>query len=345
MTADVSISSVSSRSLAGAATKAVASDSVAHHHPKFIFSWSRNSTLPMFPKPDKAAFIAGALAGAASRTVVSPLERLKIIYQVQPASHYKGIMSSLVKMWKEEGFRGYMSGNGVNVLRIAPYSAVQFSTYEFLKGIMASTGAEIDTPRRLIAGSLAGIASVISTYPLDLVRARLSIESAHLGANAAERGKKATSIWAMTVKVYMEEGGVRGLYRGMVPTAAGVAPYVALNFATYEIFKAYLTTREHAPGTFLKLCCGALAGSISQTLTYPLDVLRRRMQVVGMSSMGYNYKNGWDAIFCIIRQEGLRGLYKGIIPNLLKVGPSIGTSFAVYEFSKDTIERFEEGRD
>ena len=67
-------------------------------------------------------------------------------------------------MWREEGFRGYMRGNGVNVLRIAPYSAVQFSAYELFKGVLCSNGHEIDTPRRLIAGSLAGIASVVSTY-------------------------------------------------------------------------------------------------------------------------------------------------------------------------------------
>ncbi|KAL8283677.1 hypothetical protein RQP46_005472 [Phenoliferia psychrophenolica] len=208
-------------------------------------------------------------------------------------------MSSLAKMWREEGFKGYMRGNGVNVLRIAPYSAVQFSTYELVKGIMVSGGAEIDTPRRLLAGSLAGIMSVVSTYPLDLVS-----------------------------KVYVEEGGIRGLYRGLVPTAAGVAPYVALNFAAYEIFKIHLTTEDHQPGVFLKLCCGALAGSISQTLTYPLDVLRRRMQVTGMASMGYNYSGSWHAIGTILRKEGVRGMYKGIVPNLLKVGPSIGTSFA-----------------
>jgi solute carrier family 25 phosphate transporter 23/24/25/41 len=65
-----------------------------------------------------------------------------------------------------------MRGNGINVLRIAPYSAVQFSSYELVKGIMISLGAQIDTPHRLFAGSLAGIASVVSTYPLDLVRSR-----------------------------------------------------------------------------------------------------------------------------------------------------------------------------
>lgn len=90
-----------------------------------------------------------------------------------------------------------MKGNGVNVLRIAPYSAVQFSSYELVKGVLASDGATIDTPRRLLAGSIAGIASVVSTYPLDLVRSRLSIESASLGIGTTPQ--KSTGIVGMTM--------------------------------------------------------------------------------------------------------------------------------------------------
>jgi len=81
-------------------------------------------------------FIAGGAAGATSRTVVSPLERLKIIQQVQPrtgGTPYKGVWRSLVRMWREEGLKGYLRGNGINCVRIVPYSAVQFSTYEVLK--------------------------------------------------------------------------------------------------------------------------------------------------------------------------------------------------------------------
>ncbi|ORY73410.1 mitochondrial carrier domain-containing protein [Leucosporidium creatinivorum] len=316
-----------------------ASSSSKSAGPSWIVSWTRNSPLPLFPIPPASAFVAGAIAGAASRTVVSPLERLKIILQVQgPKAQYKGVLPSLAKMWREEGFRGYMRGNGINCVRIAPYSAVQFSSYELFKGVLASNGAEIDTPRRLVAGSLAGICSVISTYPLDLVRSRLSIESASLGLAEQKLGKS-TGIMKMTAKVFREEGGIRGLYRGLTPTALGVAPYVAINFASYEIFKIYLTTSDGSPpGTAMKLCCGALAGSISQTLTYPLDVLRRRMQVAGLRSMGYGYNTTWEAVMQLVRTEGVRGLYKGIIPNLLKVGPSIGTSFAVYEWVKDLID-------
>ena len=114
-------------------------------------------------------FIAGGAAGATSRTVVSPLERLKIIMQVQPKSAsgskgaYSGVISGLQKMWHEEGFKGFMRGNGINCLRIAPYSAVQFSTYEILKNALKDPDGELDVPRRLGAGAVAGIASVVSS--------------------------------------------------------------------------------------------------------------------------------------------------------------------------------------
>lgn len=73
-------------------------------------------------------------------------------------------------------------------------------------------------------------------------------------------------------------------------------------------------------------------------MTYPLDVLRRRMQVVGVKSLGYNYKNGVDCIRTIIRKEGFFALYRGMLPNLIKVAPSIGVSFMVYEFVKGVAD-------
>ena len=87
-------------------------------------------------QPVFASFLAGGLAGAVSRTVVSPLERLKILFQVQGAGRdeYKlSVGKGLIKMWKEEGWRGFMRGNGTNCVRIVPYSAVQFGSYNFYK--------------------------------------------------------------------------------------------------------------------------------------------------------------------------------------------------------------------
>ncbi|GAA5856357.1 hypothetical protein JCM8547_000884 [Rhodosporidiobolus lusitaniae] len=315
--------------------------------PGYVLNWKPNNPFPQIPLPPASAFLAGAAAGAASRTVVSPLERLKIILQVQGAStQYRGVWHGLVKMWKEEGIKGYLRGNGINVLRIAPYSAVQFSTYELCKGALISVEGTIGTPERLLAGSIAGMASVCSTYPLDLVRSRLSVESASLGMKEGRTDGKSTGIVRMTLKIMREEGGVKALYRGLVVTSSGVMPYVAFNFASYELLKQWISGGDpsNPPGTFGKLACGAVAGAISQTLTYPADVLRRRMQMVGLKSeaLGYQYKGAWDAIFTIIRTEGVRGLYKGIWPNLLKCGPAMGVSFAVYEGVKDLMDNWEE---
>ncbi|KAG9316494.1 hypothetical protein JVU11DRAFT_2536 [Chiua virens] len=290
-------------------------------------------------------FVAGGIAGATSRTVVSPLERLKIIQQVQPRGsdgQYTGVWRSLVRMWKEEGFAGFMRGNGINCLR---NSALQCrAVHDFFT---RNRSKDLDTPTRLISGALAGITSVCSTYPLDLVRSRLSIATASIslqtqtpsktadaGASTAKtRYTKADlTVLGMTLKVMREEGGVRGLYRGLLATAMGVAPYVGINFAAYEALRGIITPPGHS-SVPKKLLCGAVAGSISQTLTFPFDVLRRKMQVVGMSEggMGYRYNGAIDALWTIVRTEGLRGLYRGLWPNLLKVAPSIATSFFTYE--------------
>jgi solute carrier family 25 (mitochondrial phosphate transporter), member 23/24/25/41 len=97
-------------------------------------------------QPVVAAFMAGGVAGAVSRTVVSPLERLKILYQVQSAGmqEYKlSVTGALKKMWTEEGWRGMMRGNGTNCIRIVPYSAVQFGSYNIYKKVKSSTNVKL----------------------------------------------------------------------------------------------------------------------------------------------------------------------------------------------------------
>lgn len=92
----------------------------------------------LFAQPVLASFVAGGVAGAVSRTVVSPLERLKILFQVQSVgrNEYKmSVPKALAKMWREEGWRGFMAGNGTNCIRIVPYSAVQFSAYNVYKKV------------------------------------------------------------------------------------------------------------------------------------------------------------------------------------------------------------------
>ena len=217
----------------------------------------------MIAQPVVAAFCAGGVAGAVSRTVVSPLERLKILFQIQSVGReeYKlSVGKGLMKMWKDEGWRGFMRGNGTNCIRIVPYSAVQFGSYNFYKKVsdlssllaanflelellpplqkytftdiyyqFFENGGEMSSVQRLICGGAAGITSVFFTYPLDIVRTRLSIQSASFAALRNAPGIKLPGMWQTMVTVYKTEGGIFALYRGIIPTVAGVAPYVSLN--------------------------------------------------------------------------------------------------------------------
>lgn len=228
-----------------------------------------------FSQPVVAAFCAGGVAGAVSRTVVSPLERLKILFQVQSAgrTEYKlSVSKALAKMWREEGWRGFMRGNGTNCIRIVPYSAVQFGSYNFYKRSVFEPypGADLTPLSRLVCGGLAGITSVTFTYPLDIVRTRLSIQTASF-ANLAADKKAVPGMWATMRGMYVNEGGFVALYRGIVPTVAGVAPYVGLNFMVYEHLRGILTPEgDKNPSAVRKLAAGAISGAVAQTCTYPL---------------------------------------------------------------------------
>ncbi|KAF2834997.1 mitochondrial carrier [Patellaria atrata CBS 101060] len=293
-------------------------------------------------QPILASFIAGGVAGAVSRTVVSPLERLKILFQVQSVgrNEYKmSVPKALGKMWREEGWRGFMAGNGTNCIRIVPYSAVQFGSYNFYKRFFESTpGAPLDAYQRLVCGGCAGITSVSATYPLDIVRTRLSIQSASFATLSSQGREKLPGMWRLLVLMYKTEGGITALYRGIIPTVAGVAPYVGLNFMTYEAMRQYFTPKgQDNPGQLGKLGAGAVAGAVAQSITYPFDVLRRRFQINTMSGMGYQYKSIFDAIRVILKHEGIKGFYKGITPNLLKVAPSMASSWASFELTRDFL--------
>lgn len=293
-------------------------------------------------QPVLASFIAGGVAGAVSRTVVSPLERLKILFQVQSVgrNEYKmSVHKALAKMWRDEGWRGFMAGNGTNCIRIVPYSAVQFGAYNVYKRFFEDTpGSPLGAYQRLLCGGLAGITSVTFTYPLDIVRTRLSIQSASFETLKKAKGEKLPGMWGVLKAMYKNEGGFFALYRGIVPTVAGVAPYVGLNFMVYEIARKQFTPEGQAdPSAIGKLGAGAVSGAVAQTCTYPFDVLRRRFQINTMSGMGYQYSGIWDAITNIVKHEGVRGLYKGIVPNLLKVAPSMASSWLSFEMTRDFV--------
>ncbi|XP_045813551.1 mitochondrial adenine nucleotide transporter ADNT1-like [Trifolium pratense] len=301
------------------------------------------------------SLVAGGVAGGVSRTAVAPLERLKILLQVQNRHNvkYNGTVQGLKYIWKTEGFRGMFKGNGTNCARIVPNSAVKFFSYEQAsKGILSlyrlQTGneeAQLTPVLRLGAGACAGIIAMSATYPMDLVRGRLTVQTE--ASPQQYRG-----IFNALSTVFREEGA-RALYKGWLPSVIGVIPYVGLNFSVYESLKDWLIQtkplgigQDSELSVTTRLACGAAAGTIGQTVAYPLDVIRRRMQmggwkgaasIVAADGKGLEYTGMVDAFRKTVKYEGFGALYKGLVPNSVKVVPSIAIAFVSYEMVKDVL--------
>ncbi|KAI8467641.1 MAG: mitochondrial substrate carrier [Monoraphidium minutum] len=295
------------------------------------------------------SLIAGGVAGGLSRTAVAPLERLKILMQVQGNEKiYKGVAQGLMHMAKTEGMRGMMKGNWTNCVRIIPNSAMKFFTFEQLCRLISdhqleTTGSGALTPGlRLAAGAGAGIVAMSATYPLDMVRGRLTVQEG--------RNVQYTGIVHAT-KTIMREEGFLAFYRGWLPSVIGVVPYVGLNFGVYETLKATMLAQyglrdERELSVGARLGCGAMAGMTGQTVAYPFDVARRRLQVSGWqgarelhSDHGsvVAYRGMTDCFVRTVREEGFGALFKGLWPNYLKVVPSIAIAFVTYEQVKEML--------
>ncbi|XP_076950558.1 mitochondrial adenine nucleotide transporter ADNT1-like [Bidens hawaiensis] len=294
-----------------------------------------------------------------SRTAVAPLERMKILLQVQNphAIKYNGTIQGLKYIWRTEGLRGMFKGNGTNCARIVPNSAVKFFSYEEAsKGILwlyrqqpGNEDAELTPLLHLGAGACAGIVAMSATYPMDLVRGRLTVQT--------DKSPSQYRGIAHALTTVLREEGPRALYKGWVPSVIGVVPYVGLNFAVYKSLKDYLVksrpfglVEDTELSVTTKLACGAVAGTVGQTVAYPLDVIRRRMQMggwkhaasivtgEGKSKSALEYNGMIDAFRKTVRYEGFRALYKGLVPNSVKVVPSIAIAFVTYEVVKDAVK-------
>jgi solute carrier family 25 phosphate transporter 23/24/25/41 len=304
-----------------------------------IDSSSSSASSESHPWLNAAKYLtAGGVAGVISRTIASPFERLKILYQVQDLAtasgkKYGGIVSSLVQMGREEGIRGYFKGNMSNIVRVVPYSAVQFVSYEEFKTVAQRIegSQNLSTPGRLLAGAMAGVASTVASYPLDLCRGRLSAQSDFV---------KYKGIVHCLTTIYKEEGPA-ALFRGMMPTIYGIAPYVGVNFACYEWLKTSYATKynNEAPGVVTKLAMGAASGSIAQTIAYPLDTIRRKFQLIGFRDKNEvpPFRTTAEGFRYILARDGVAGLYRGLLPNYLKVVPVVSITFVVYEWMKDVL--------
>ena len=174
--------------------------------------------------PAAQSLLAGGIAGIISRTTVAPLERVKILFQVQALSaqgaplKHTSVLRSLIDMYRAGGIIGMWKGNTANCVRVFPSSALQFAAYGEIKRVAFND--DPTTAQRLVAGGSAGAIACFVTYPLDFIRGRLTTDMAG----------RYTSVGGALADVVRNEGFL-ALYRGLLPSIIGIVPYVGVDFA------------------------------------------------------------------------------------------------------------------
>ncbi|WVO13557.1 hypothetical protein L204_101178 [Cryptococcus depauperatus] len=298
--------------------------------------------------------IAGGIAGCVAKTSIAPLDRVKILFQTSNAEFRQyagtpmGLLHATQLIYKTQGVRGLFQGHSVTLLRIFPYAGIKYMLYDWMERLLI-TNPEQRTPIRFfIAGAVSGVSSVLCTYPLELIRVRLAYQT-----KVSER----TSIIQVIKSIYHESNipmakkqsqsispFIRNLplypfYRGFSMTIIGMIPYAGVSFLTYGTLKTHLP--QYFPyfathRTSRDLTCGAIAGAVSQTASYPFEIIRRRMQVGGI---GGSQGVGWrDAVKTIFEGRGWRGFWVGLSIGYVKVVPMTSISFATWQLLKRLMD-------
>ncbi|RDX72362.1 Mitochondrial substrate carrier family protein B [Mucuna pruriens] len=271
---------------------------------------------------------------------------MNLDFQVQ-GMHFDLAALSKPSIWdeasrivNEEGFRAFWKGNLVTIAHRLPYSAVNFYAYERYKNVTSDAldllhlllgenrrgNTSADPFVHFLGGGLSGVTAAAATYPLDLVRTRL----------AAQRSSMYYRGISHAFNTICREEGFLGLYKGLGATLLGVGPSIAISFSVYEGLRSFWKSRRPDDSTIMvSLACGSLSGVASSTATFPLDLVRRRMQLEGAGGRARVYNTSLFGTFRhIFQNEGVRGLYRGILPEYYKVVPSVGIVFMTYETLK-----------
>ncbi|KAF3326425.1 putative mitochondrial adenine nucleotide transporter BTL3 isoform X1 [Carex littledalei] len=287
----------------------------------------------------------GAAAAIVSRTFLAPLERLKLEYMVRGEQGH--LFALIQKIATTQGVKGFWKGNFVNILRTAPFKAINFYTYDtYRKQLLKFSGNEETTNfERFLAGAAAGITATILCIPMDTIRTKM----------VAPGGEALGGVIGAFRHVIRTEGFF-SLYKGLLPSLISMAPSGAVFYGVYDILK---TSYLHSPegrkrtcmmnqnkgedvsaleqlelGPMRTLLYGAIAGACAEAATYPFEVVRRQLQLQSKA----NKMSSLATFLKIVENGGIPALYAGLIPSLLQVLPSASISYFVYEVMKIVLK-------
>ncbi|KAH9957119.1 mitochondrial carrier domain-containing protein [Russula dissimulans] len=304
--------------------------------------------------------IAGGVAGCVAKTVVAPLDRVKILFQASNPEYQKyagtwsGAFRAGRRIYRESGMLGLFQGHSATLLRIFPYAAVKFMAYDQVHDLLMPTRAQETNLRRFSAGAISGAISVFFTYPLELLRVRMAFDTIHSSAS----GKPVRPSCLRTARLIYAEGSPQTsaapitrevfhtlpllkFYRGFTVSLVGIVPYAGTAFLTWGYLRAALVPvgpngRPRAT-PLADLGFGALSGALAQTVSYPFEVVRRRMQVGGLTQPGRWLRWG-ETARAIWTRGGVRGFFVGLGIGYLKIVPMNAVSFAVWQGMKRLLD-------
>ncbi|CAL9001664.1 unnamed protein product [Prunus brigantina] len=282
----------------------------------------------------------GAVAAMVSRTFVAPLERLKLEYIVR--GEQKNLFELIRTIAASQGLKGFWKGNFVNILRTAPFKAINFYAYDTYRNhlMKLSKNEESTNYERFLAGAAAGITATLLCLPMDTIRTKM-----------VAPGGEALGGVIGAFRHMIQTEGFFSLYKGLLPSIVSMAPSGAVFYGVYDILKsAYLHSPEGRKriqhmkqegeklnaleqlelGPIRTLLYGAIAGACSEAATYPFEVVRRHLQLQVRATK----LSAFATCVKIVEQGGVPALYAGLTPSLLQVLPSAAISYLVYEFMK-----------
>ncbi|KAJ8254435.1 hypothetical protein COCON_G00210470 [Conger conger] len=286
--------------------------------------------------PEEAA-LAGSASGLVTRAMISPMDVIKIRFQLQieqlssrsPTGKYWGVVQAARRMLWEESVTVFWKGHVPAQLLSVCWGAVQFATFQFLTEMVHTrTAYSSQKPGvHFVCGGFAACSATAVCQPLDTLRTRF----------AAQGEPRVYRSLRHAVSTMYRTEGPRGFYKGLAPTLIAVFPYAGLQFFFYNVFKSLPLLKPNEPGNLHNLLCGSCAGVLSKTLTYPFDLFKKRLQV-------RTYNSFSDCVVRIAREEGLQGFFKGLSPSMLKAALATGFTFFWYELFCSALCRLKEAR-
>ncbi|KAK3167119.1 mitochondrial thiamine pyrophosphate transporter [Lepraria neglecta] len=233
--------------------------------------------------------------------------------------------------------KAFWKGNISAELLYINYGAVQFTAYRLtnqsLKPFHLPNGAEA-----FISGAVAGALATTLTYPLDLLRTRF----------AAQGPDRVYASLRAGIRDIRREEGARGFFQGLGAGVAQIVPYMGLFFSAYETLRPLLATLSLPFGSGDAIA-GVLASVMAKTGVFPLDLIRKRLQVQGPTLTRYAggkipvYGKGvWRTGRSVVRREGWRGLYRGLGVGLVKSAPASAITMWTYERALKVMKEWEE---